>query len=135
MKQALEALETCTEGDYSTGHVIHPSFDEKAVTDAITALRAAIEAQEKYEPVFEVGFGWLDTVNIYPNGTLLYTHPQPIPDGCKNDAARWNFVMATEPYALNLWNALPKNIYQQERHLNTAIDQAMLAQRRRRNHD
>jgi len=57
----------------------------------------------------------------------LYTHPQPIPDGCKNDAARWNFVMATEPYALNLWNALPKNIYQQERHLNNAIDQAMLA--------
>jgi hypothetical protein len=102
----------------------------------------AIEAQEKCEPdCFAV---------LTPNGSKLvspqeakgllkayplYTHPQPIPDGCKNDAARWNFVMATEPYALNLWNALPKNIYQQERHLNTAIDQAMLAQRRRRNHD
>lgn len=30
-----EALESCTEGDYSTGHVIHPSFDEKLVRAAL----------------------------------------------------------------------------------------------------
>jgi hypothetical protein len=29
----------------------------------------------KQEPVFEVGFGWLDTVNIYPNGTKFYAAP------------------------------------------------------------
>jgi hypothetical protein len=87
MKQALEALETCTEGDYSTGHVIHPSFDEKAVTDAITALRAAIEEAEKCELVAFVADGdvfWYRPVDAdaLPDGTKLYTAPQPaIPAG------------------------------------------------------
>lgn len=47
IKQALEALYSCTSGDYSTGHVIHPSFDEAAVDAAIEAL----EGLEKAEPV------------------------------------------------------------------------------------
>ena len=41
-KQALEALESYAPGDYSTGHVIHPSCDEDAVIKAITALRQAL---------------------------------------------------------------------------------------------
>jgi hypothetical protein len=51
MKQALKALESCTPGDYSTGHVIFPSYDEQAVEQAMTTLRTAIEAVEKQEPV------------------------------------------------------------------------------------
>jgi len=40
IKQAIEALESCTPGDYSTGHVIHPSYDEDKVNAAIAALRS-----------------------------------------------------------------------------------------------
>lgn len=42
LKLALEALETCCAGDYSTGHVIDPSFDEDAVNEAITAIEEAL---------------------------------------------------------------------------------------------
>lgn len=45
LKLALEALESCTPGDYSTGHVIEPSYDEQAVEQAITALREALAEQ------------------------------------------------------------------------------------------
>jgi hypothetical protein len=34
MKQALEALESCTPADTSTGHVVWPSYDEQAVAQA-----------------------------------------------------------------------------------------------------
>ena len=53
MKLALEALESCTPEDTSTGHVVWPSYDEQAVEKAITALRTAIEAAEnpKYDPI------------------------------------------------------------------------------------
>lgn len=40
IKEAIEALESCTPGDYSTGHVIHPSYDEDKVNAAIAALRS-----------------------------------------------------------------------------------------------
>lgn len=42
LKLALEALETCCAGDYSTGHVIDPSFDEDAVNEAIISLKEAL---------------------------------------------------------------------------------------------
>ena len=32
-----DALETCEVGDFSTGHVIYPSFDEKLVNEALAA--------------------------------------------------------------------------------------------------
>lgn len=32
-----EALLTCSVGDFSTGHVIYPSFDEKLVDEALAA--------------------------------------------------------------------------------------------------
>jgi hypothetical protein len=40
LRQAREALESCSQGDYSTGHVIDPSFDE----DLVNAARTAIDA-------------------------------------------------------------------------------------------
>jgi nicotinamide mononucleotide (NMN) deamidase PncC len=42
LQVALKALESCTAGDYSTGHVMHQSFDEAAVTYAENAALAAI---------------------------------------------------------------------------------------------
>jgi hypothetical protein len=36
---ALEALESCTPEDTSTGHVVWPSYDEQAVEQAITAIK------------------------------------------------------------------------------------------------
>lgn len=50
LKLALEALESCSAGDYSTGHVIHPSFDVDAVNKAIDAIDEAL-AQPEQEPV------------------------------------------------------------------------------------
>lgn len=34
LKRCREAFDSCTPGDYSTGHVIHPYFDEDAVNAA-----------------------------------------------------------------------------------------------------
>jgi len=39
LEKAEEALETCDEGDYSTGHVIPPSFDEASVNQALAAIK------------------------------------------------------------------------------------------------
>lgn len=49
---ALEALESCNTGDYSTGHVIHPSFDVDAVNKAIDAIDEALAEQpaQQQEP-------------------------------------------------------------------------------------
>ena len=53
MKQALEALETCGEDECYTdddfGMV--QTYDDEKVHAAITALRTAIEAAEKQEPL------------------------------------------------------------------------------------
>ena len=56
LEQALEALDSCTPGDYSTGHVIHPSYGEYSVNAAIEAIRAHL-AQSHEEPVPESNFG------------------------------------------------------------------------------
>jgi len=37
-----EALLTCSVGDFSTGHVIYPSFDEKLVEEALAASEPKI---------------------------------------------------------------------------------------------
>ena len=44
LEQALEALESCDAGDWSTGHVIPASYNDRAVEDAINDLRAALAA-------------------------------------------------------------------------------------------
>lgn len=41
-QEALAALSTCRNADYSTGHVIHPSFDEKLVDAACISLARAL---------------------------------------------------------------------------------------------
>lgn len=38
------ALESCDAGDYSTGSVIHPSYDEKAVEDALNSVTVMLSA-------------------------------------------------------------------------------------------
>ena len=48
--QLVAALETCSQGDYSTGHAIDPSFDEDAVNAAIDAGRAALANVELVDP-------------------------------------------------------------------------------------
>ena len=42
--RTLEALESCDAGDWSTGHVIPASYNDRAVEDAINDLRAALAA-------------------------------------------------------------------------------------------
>lgn len=41
VRKAIAALETCNSGDYSTGHVIHASFDEAACHEALIACSDA----------------------------------------------------------------------------------------------
>jgi hypothetical protein len=50
LKQALDALESCTPQDTSTGHVIHAWHDEELVNKSITSLRQAIAELESQEP-------------------------------------------------------------------------------------
>lgn len=38
---SLEALESCDAGDWSTGHVIHPSYNEELVAQAIKGIEDA----------------------------------------------------------------------------------------------
>ena len=51
MRKALEALETCSYGDYSAKHVVDPSFDGDAVEAAIESLKAALAQQGAQQPV------------------------------------------------------------------------------------
>lgn len=60
LEQLVDALGTCSQGDYSTKHAIDPSFDEDAVNAAITAGRAALANAEptctwSKDPDFEMG--------------------------------------------------------------------------------
>jgi hypothetical protein len=55
LKQALDALESCTPQDTSTGHVIHAWHDEELVNKSITSLRQAIAELESQEP-----FAWAE---------------------------------------------------------------------------
>jgi len=91
---AIEAMESCEEGDYSTGHVCHPSFDSDAIDAAIEQARAAIaalQAEPQPEPVAEiVGTGgtanmpllqWLSADHSFraPIGSMLYALPATPP--------------------------------------------------------
>jgi hypothetical protein len=96
MKLALEALETCTPQDTSTGHVIYAWHDEELVNKAIKALEEALAKQEQGEPVahinqhgvvHEAGYEWWGYGNEL---TPLYTTPQqrkPLTDEQTNKAA------------------------------------------------
>ena len=92
LKLALEALETCCAGDYSTGHVIDPSFDEDAVNEAITAIKEALAQDElcsSQKPVAEVkakqdGYGgtFIQQYQLLEHGTKLYTTPPKEQQSC-----------------------------------------------------
>jgi hypothetical protein len=87
-KQALEALETIVDAIY-----VNSQQEANAVIKsdkAITALRTAIEAAEKQEPVAQIialgqyefpGLEWLSADHSFraPIGTLLYTTPPAAP--------------------------------------------------------
>ena len=68
LKLALEALESCDEGYWSTGHVIHPSYDEDAVKQAIIAIEEAL-AQEQELVAWNV---------IDPTGKIVATEENAI---------------------------------------------------------
>ena len=46
LRRALVALQSCAPADYSTGHVIYPSFDEAACADAELVVDEAIAEAE-----------------------------------------------------------------------------------------
>ena len=50
-RKALEALKTCSYGDYSAKHVVDPSFDGDAVEAAIESLKAALAQHRDQQPV------------------------------------------------------------------------------------
>ena len=68
VEQALEALESCQDGDYTTGNVLRQSFDEQAVNAAIVALWAALAQEQAAQVPPEVAatltttdIAWLET--------------------------------------------------------------------------
>lgn len=79
LRQALEALESCTPGDYSTGHVISPSYDESNVEAAITAIKDALAEQpaQQQEPVAWLHNGKLHEVDPidWATGTVTPLYP------------------------------------------------------------
>lgn len=82
LKQVLEALESCTPQDTSTGHVIHAWHDEKLVNKSITSLRQAIAELESQEPDYWLGYGLqAHTEKPFDNATALYTHPPQRTEG------------------------------------------------------
>ena len=93
LQMALAALETCTPGDYSTGHVMYPWYDEWGVEKAIIACREALAQKDEQEPVAWCHLNYNDDGSSIPDSlqhcpdsyctTPLYTAPpkcQPLTD-------------------------------------------------------
>lgn len=89
LQQALDALETCTPGDYSTGHVIHPWHDDALIDAAIDALRAHL-AQPQGLTDAEISKLWDDHtipvfgktgINpiVFARAVLAAAQPSPVP--------------------------------------------------------
>ena len=88
MKQALAALNRMDEYGNVLLYRRNEQNPHEQLTEAITALRAAIAEQEKAEPVGYVysNAGHQQSKNAaisrdIPNGTPLFTHPAPVPAG------------------------------------------------------
>ncbi len=125
LQQALQALETCTPGDYSTGHVIHPWHDDALIDAAADAIRAHLAAQPApAEPVAHAqnpkdGF-WVWCLADEPGAIPLYTHraaqPAPVPvppevlsaleEARADSARRHQLLIIQHAEAVELWNAL-----------------------------
>jgi hypothetical protein len=88
LRLAREALESCTPGDYSTGHFIHPSFDEELVNRALEALAAAVA--QATEPVGRAEPSDIEEQTVvflnsskHPAGTPVYAEPVEARPGWK----------------------------------------------------
>ena len=88
LKLALEALESCSAGDYSTGHVIHPSFDVDAVNRAIDAVDEALAEQPaQQEPVAWHGYDLDGMVEAFDRVIQAhYNSKQPFHSPVDSDA-------------------------------------------------
>ena len=72
MQQALEALESCTPGDTTTGHVIWPSYDEMIAQARKSNVEAAITAlQERLAQPEPVQFKCTVVDDDHPDGVPL----------------------------------------------------------------
>ena len=76
------ALETCQVGDFSTGHVVYPSFDEKLVEEALAATADLNELIlcEKEPFARKISYGSLVFLEGYAElseGTPLYRAWEP----------------------------------------------------------
>ena len=112
LEQLIESLETCSPGDYSTGYVIHPSFDAKAVDAAITAGRAALA---NAEPT-----GWIavsDRLPIESDGEVLVRMRDGRPEiawatywhGANTGFAEWTFRDQDEDETPTHWMPIFKD--------------------------
>lgn len=72
LKLALEALESCTPADTSTGHVVWPSYDEQAVKQAITAVKQARALDKMAENARELGLDYEPAPVLYQLPDDLY---------------------------------------------------------------
>jgi hypothetical protein len=123
MKQALEALGTCEEYEWTTDedYGMLKTYDEKKVHAAITALRTAIAEAEKQEPVawlglepsdmpdgddpmydhdfFIKGMVWADAMLCKKNAIPPAAQRQPLTDEAiwRQYQALWPFHPAEEP--------------------------------------
>lgn len=88
-----------------------------AFTDRLFAAYLA-----EQEPVFEVGFGWLDTLNIYPNGTKLFTAP-PLPAIPDERIATLEQQVAELLFVLRDWDGLIQYNYSGSREAMSAMQQ------------
>lgn len=72
--------------------------------------------------MFEVGFGWLDTLNIYPNGTKLFTAP-PLPAIPDERIATLEQQVAELLFVLRDWDGLIQYNYSGSRDAMSAMQQ------------
>jgi hypothetical protein len=75
LQQALAALETCTPGDYSTGHVIHPWHDDALIDAAADAIRAHLAWPDPSGKVLTLADSLADLA-----GTERPAQPAHVPD-------------------------------------------------------
>ena len=68
------------------------------------AFRIRDELTKEQEPVFEIGFGWLQEIEVMPKGTLLYLHPATIPADMVQRKPEQRYLSDYENGCLDGWN-------------------------------
>jgi hypothetical protein len=67
LKTIRSALESCEPGDWSTGHVLYPVYDEQAVDKALAALAALEQAMREPVAIEFDGYEGIENVRWYIN--------------------------------------------------------------------